>query len=60
VVTRGPSDVAWFPHAKDVVLPGADHSLAPTHPTAIAGALVAFLQRHPIRNAEHAQDTRPP
>src|SRR3712207_7790219 len=46
--------LSWFPHAEDVLLPGADHSLAMTQPTAIE--LVAFLQRHPIRNVGHARD----
>lgn len=38
----------WLPQAEDVVLPGADHSLALTHPAEIAVALVDFLRRHPI------------
>ena len=38
----------WLPHADDVVLAGADHSLATTHPAEIAAALVPFLRRHPI------------
>jgi pimeloyl-ACP methyl ester carboxylesterase len=40
--------LTWLPQAEDVVLAGADHSLALTHPTDIAAALVAFLRRHPI------------
>lgn len=40
--------LAWLPHAEDVVLVGADHSLAVTHPAEIAAALVDFLRRHPI------------
>jgi pimeloyl-ACP methyl ester carboxylesterase len=40
--------LAWLPQAEDVVLAGADHSLALTHPAEIAAALVAFLRRHPI------------
>jgi pimeloyl-ACP methyl ester carboxylesterase len=40
--------LAWLPQAEDVVLAGGDHSLALTHPTDIAAALVAFLRRHPI------------
>jgi pimeloyl-ACP methyl ester carboxylesterase len=40
--------LAWLPQADDVVLAGADHSLALTHPAEVAAALVAFLRRHPI------------
>ena len=40
--------LAWLPQAEDVVLAGADHSLALTHPTEIAAALVAFLRRNPL------------
>lgn len=40
--------LAWWPHAEDVVIDGADHSLALTHASEIARALVAFLRRHPI------------
>lgn len=40
--------LSWFPDAQDVVLPGADHSLAITHPAEIADALVPFLRRHPL------------
>lgn len=38
----------WFPEAEDVIVSGADHSLAVTHPAEIAGALSAFLRRHPM------------
>lgn len=38
----------WLPHAEDVVIAGAGHSLAITHPSDVADALVAFLRRHPI------------
>ncbi len=38
----------WFPHAQDVVIDGADHSLALTHAPQIAQALVTFLRRRPI------------
>ncbi len=38
----------WFPHADDVLIEGADHSLALTHATWIAEALAAFLQRNPL------------
>ena len=40
--------LAWLPQAEDVVLAGADHSLALTHPAEVAAALVGFLRRHPI------------
>lgn len=40
--------LAWLPQAEDVVLAGADHSLARTHPTEVGAALVAFLRRHPL------------
>ncbi len=40
--------LTWFPHAEDVVINGADHSLALTHPAQIAGALHPFLRRHPL------------
>lgn len=39
---------AWLPRTEDVVLTGADHSLAITHATDIAAVLVDFLQRHPL------------
>ncbi|CAN5345418.1 hypothetical protein BH20ACT5_BH20ACT5_03300 [soil metagenome] len=38
----------WFPRAEDVVLAGADHSLALTHPGQVAAVLVNFLDRHPM------------
>lgn len=38
----------WLPHAEDVVIDGADHSLALTHAPEIAEALAAFLRRNPI------------
>ncbi len=40
----------WFPHAEDVVIDGADHSLAITHADQVAGAVVPFLRRHPIES----------
>lgn len=39
---------AWLPHTEDVVLAGADHALAITHPSDVAAALVAFWRNHPI------------
>lgn len=39
---------AWLPRSEDVVIAGADHLLAATHPADVAGALVAFLRRHPM------------
>jgi pimeloyl-ACP methyl ester carboxylesterase len=38
----------WFPDAEDVLIPGADHSLAVTHALPIADALTTFLRRHRI------------
>jgi pimeloyl-ACP methyl ester carboxylesterase len=40
--------LTWLPQAEGVVVAGADHSLALTHPGEVAAALVAFLRRHPI------------
>jgi len=42
----------WLPHAEDVLVTGADHSLALTHAAHLTEALVPFLRRHPIRGAE--------
>lgn len=42
--------LTWLPHADDVVLPGADHSFAITHPHELASALAQFLRRHPIQH----------
>ena len=41
----------WFPQADDVVIDGADHSLALTHTREVADVLMAFLGRHPIPRA---------
>ena len=41
--------LTWLPHAADVVLPGANHSFAATHPHQLATALAQFLRRHPIQ-----------
>lgn len=38
-----------LPQAEDVVIAGADHSLATAHPAEIAAALVPFLRRHPVK-----------
>lgn len=38
----------WFPEAEDVIVSGADHSLAVTHSAEIAAALSEFLRRHPV------------
>lgn len=40
--------LSWFPQAEDVLLTGADHSLALTHTPQIADALADFLDRHAI------------
>ena len=41
----------WFPDAEDVVLDGADHSLATTHTDQVAAALISFLRRHPMSSS---------
>ena len=41
--------LAWFPSAEDVVIAGADHSLALTHTPEIARALATFLEHHVIQ-----------
>jgi pimeloyl-ACP methyl ester carboxylesterase len=38
----------WLSEPEDVVVPGADHNLAVTHPGQIVGALSDFINRHPI------------
>lgn len=38
----------WFPDAEDVVIDGADHSLALTHADQVATAIDSFLRRHPM------------
>jgi pimeloyl-ACP methyl ester carboxylesterase len=40
--------IAWLPQVEDVLLTGADHSLALTHAPQIADSLADFLGRHPI------------
>lgn len=40
--------LSWLPQAQDVVLEGADHSLAMTHPAQIAAAMRTFLRDQPI------------
>jgi pimeloyl-ACP methyl ester carboxylesterase len=40
--------LGWLPHAEDVVLSGAGHSFATTHPDRLAAALEQFLSRHPM------------
>lgn len=40
--------LTWLPQVEDVLLTGADHSLALTHTPQIADALADFLGRHPI------------
>lgn len=42
--------LAWLPHAEDVRVPGADHSLALTHADEVAVAVGGFLRRHPLRD----------
>ncbi len=48
--------VAWLPHAEDVTVAGADHSLALTHPGQVATALADFLERHPIAGSGQRRD----
>jgi pimeloyl-ACP methyl ester carboxylesterase len=38
----------WLPAPEDVVIDGADHNLAVTHPARIAGAIADFISRYPI------------
>lgn len=38
----------WLSPAEDVIVEGADHNLAATHPGQIAHALTDFIGRHPI------------
>jgi pimeloyl-ACP methyl ester carboxylesterase len=40
--------LAWLPQTEDVVIAGADHSLATSHPADVADALVRFLDLYPI------------
>ncbi len=39
--------LAWLPQARDVLLAGADHSLAMTHSAQVAAAISAFLREQP-------------
>jgi pimeloyl-ACP methyl ester carboxylesterase len=48
--------LTWLPQAVDVVLTGADHSLAITHPAQLAAAMHAFLRRHPMGAQAAARD----
>ena len=41
----------WLPDAEDILVAGADHSLAVTHPREVATALASFTDRHPITTA---------
>ena len=38
--------LSWLRHAEDVVIEGADHSLALTHASVVAQAVAPFLHRH--------------
>ena len=38
----------WLPHTEEVLIPGADHSLALTHTAVLAAATEAFWRSHPI------------
>lgn len=39
----------WLTEPEEVVVAGADHNLAVTHPQQIVSALTGFITRHPIR-----------
>ena len=43
--------LGWLPDAEDILVAGADHSLAVTHPREVATALASFAHRHPITAA---------
>lgn len=43
--------LGWFPDAEDVVVDGADHSLAITHTAKVAVALNSFMRRHPMSSS---------
>lgn len=38
----------WLPAPEDVLIDGADHNLAATHPTRIAQEIAEFISRYPI------------
>lgn len=40
--------LGWIPHAEDIIIDGAGHSLALTRAPCIANALPAFLERNPL------------
>jgi pimeloyl-ACP methyl ester carboxylesterase len=40
--------LGWFPHAEGCVLPDATHVPQIEHPSALAGALAAFFERHSL------------
>ena len=57
VLIRGADLIAaWLPHAEDVTVAGANHSLALTHPGQVATALADFLERHPIAGSGQRRD----
>jgi pimeloyl-ACP methyl ester carboxylesterase len=39
---------SWLPQTEHIILTGADHAMAITHPADVAVTIVDFLQRHPI------------
>jgi pimeloyl-ACP methyl ester carboxylesterase len=45
--------LTWFPYAEDVVVSGADHSLALTHTPQVADVLAGFLSRHTMSAGGH-------
>lgn len=40
--------LGWLPHAEDVLIAGADHSLVLTHTGAVADAVARFVRQHPV------------
>jgi pimeloyl-ACP methyl ester carboxylesterase len=40
--------LAWLPHAEEIMLTGADHSLALTHAPQVAMAIASFLRQHHV------------
>lgn len=38
----------WLPHAEDIVVEGAGHSLAFTHTPEVANAIAGFVGKHPV------------
>ncbi len=45
--------LGWFPHADDVVIEGADHSLALTHSRQIANAIATFTRNNSMSHGRN-------